>query len=90
MDEIRDVMDEPLQIQKPHVMTTAARNGGVIVISIHEDGERCDWCGNRDQLRELIETLQKFEHNLGPKKNDASNLPPMSNKVEGGSHFGLG
>lgn len=22
--------------------------------------------------------------------NDASNLPPMSNKVEGGGHFGLG
>ncbi len=27
---------------------------------------------------------------LESRNNDASNLPPMSNKVEGGGHFGLG
>lgn len=48
------------------------------------------WIGDRTQLRKLIEALQEFESKLGPKKDDASNLPPMSNKVEGGGHFGLG
>ncbi len=27
---------------------------------------------------------------LESRNNDASNLPPISNKVEGGGHFGLG
>ena len=33
---------------------------------------------------------RKFELTISSKKDDASNLPPISNKVEGGGHFGLG
>lgn len=37
-----------------------------------------------------IKAMTPYPPKLEPKKDDASNLPPMSNKVEGGGHFGLG
>lgn len=85
---IDDIYDEPIVIEAPASFGQAI--GGVVSISVWEDGGMNTWIGDRAQLRKLIEALQEFESKLEPKKNDASNLPPMSNKVEGGGHFGLG
>jgi hypothetical protein len=87
--EIPDVLDEPICIQSvSHDAVTAAFDA-VIAISVYEDGDHNTWCGNREQLKRLIKSLQEFESALPP-IDDASNLPPMSNRVEGGGHFGLG
>lgn len=80
---IDDIYDEPIVIEAPASFGQAI--GGVVSISVWEDGGTNTWIGDRAQLRKLIEALQEFEAKL-----NASNLPPMSNKVEGGGHFGLG
>lgn len=88
IERIDDIYNEPIDIEEP--IDINVEMGAVVSLVIHEDGDSSGWCGNREQLRKLIEALQEFESKLEQKKDDASNLPPMSNKVEGGGHFGLG
>ena len=84
----------------PVVSVFENRNGQDIVIQLARTRKQVDMviaALERCKLHlpeEPSAPLQQIDNaddiELAGSRNDATNLPPMSNKVEGGGHFGLG